>query len=257
MRDFDPPLTPALSPLGRGRVAAPTPPYLLPSRLPRIAVRGLREEPGEGGPRRSDARARDRRIDREAHQPPRGLQERGAFRRHILPGGAAGKGKGRRNLRRPHFSTVANLLQNASRVKKKRAAQDKLLYKLLKYRSFFPLPILPQNSPPDTRIRPMHDSGPPLTPALSPAGRGRVVAPTPPYLLPSRKPRIAVRGLREGPGEGGSRKRGASLPAPPLLDYRKYGVDRVPGQGRNFFMGNFFCPRPDLRAFLALSGWPR
>ena len=36
----------------------------------------------------------------------------------------------------------------------------------------------------------------PLTPALSPPGRGRVAAPTRPHLLPSR--------LREGPGEGES-----------------------------------------------------
>ena len=52
--------------------------------------------------------------------------------------------------------------------------------------------------------------GIPLTPALSPSGRGRVVAPTLPYLLPSR--------LREGPGEGGRMldigARGSTLSAP-------------------------------------------
>ena len=48
----------------------------------------------------------------------------------------------------------------------------------------------------------------PLTPALSPAGRGRVAAPSPfPHLLPSRS--------REGPGEGGPAGRYGGLPAPP------------------------------------------
>ena len=43
---------------------------------------------------------------------------------------------------------------------------------------------------------PRGPAGIPLTPALSPVGRGRVVAPLQPPLLPSR--------LREGPGEGGA-----------------------------------------------------
>ena len=57
---------------------------------------------------------------------------------------------------------------------------------------------LPSGSVPACRARL------PLTPALSPPGRGRVAAPLQPPLLPSR--------LREGPGEGGRTR----LPGDPL-----------------------------------------
>ena len=56
----------------------------------------------------------------------------------------------------------------------------------------------------------------PLTPALSPAGRGRVAAATPPPLLPSRS--------REGPGEGGGR---AVRGSPPLSPRTCSGVQTV------------------------------
>ena len=62
----------------------------------------------------------------------------------------------------------------------------------------------PMRSHTNFKIRtPKHFPAPPHPDPLPRGGRGRFVAPPrAPHLLPSRLPRIAVRGLREGPGEG-------------------------------------------------------
>ena len=64
-----------------------------------------------------------------------------------------GNGKGRRTLRHPHFSTLPNLLQNASRVKQKMLFQGKSVHKSRSPKGFFSLPIPPRNRLPDPQRR--------------------------------------------------------------------------------------------------------
>ena len=160
-------------------------------------------------------------------QPLRGLQERGALRGHVVLGGApletphhagaTGNEKGRRNLRRPHFSTVTNLPQNASRVKEKMLVQDNKSTKPPKSRPFFSLPIPLRIRPPNSRIRPMRRFGYPPHPGPLPAGEreSRGAGPS----LPSPLPLAPDRGPGQAGGAGGGRagdEEGAPVAGAPI-----------------------------------------
>ena len=102
----------------------------------------------------------------------------------VWPGGVPGNGKGRRHLRRPHFSTLENIAQNASRVKQKMIFQDKLSGKSRNPRGFF-LSSDSTPEPPPGPPNPSHAT-PRCHPGLEPGSRpptgirGRLVPDTDP-----------------------------------------------------------------------------
>ena len=84
-----------------------------------------------------------------------------------------GNEKGRRNLRRPHFSTLANIPRNASRVKQKMPVQGKQVDKPRISRGFFFLPIRP----------PIPPHAIPLSPLPHCAKYGAILVPSQGYFL--------------------------------------------------------------------------